>query len=637
MSGIAGICNLEGAPADPDSLRAMMRAIAHRGPDASGSWMDGPVALGHLMLQATPESLGEIQPFSYPEAGLWITLDGRVDNRAELRAALESGGYEARAGTDAELVVLAYACWGEDCPQKILGDFAFAIWDAGRRALFCARDQIGIKPFYYTVDRRRFIFGSELQQLFAGTGIACEPNEGMIGEYLANAITSRDETLYRGVLRLPPAHCLSVRAGRVAVRRYWDVDPARVIRYRTDAEYAEHFLDLFKQSVQCRLRSVQPAIIDLSGGLDSSSIVGVIGILERENAIPASETETFSLAFPGMQCDESTYIRDVVAKSGIRSSLLAPSMSTAASHADYVRAHRDFPGYPGNYMWHSVLAQARLRGARVRLTGLGGDDWLSGTGPRYLELLRQLKLGALWGRLKADSSPGGDGLASAVWEEVRKDALHALPPSMHHSLRRLLRRAGVPQWIDPAFARKVHLAERLRRSRVPRGFAEPHQRDLHSWLHSGYLPHSFEYDDRSAAMASVEFRHPFHDRRIAEMAFAMPRDQFWRNDQYKFVLREAMKGALPESVRQRTSKADFSHSVAEAFRDLGGEALFGTLASTPMRWVDKGQIGAMCRQLLRRYAQGDESYADHIWPPWMAFGIDLWYRMSFDDRLAALE
>src|SRR5476649_2651280 len=148
MSGIAGIYNLDGQPVDRARMQRMTDMMAYRGPDGMGCWIDGPVGLGHAMLHTTPESLREIQPLSDERSALCVTLDGRVDNRSELHAALQSKGQPLRTDTDAELVLQAYACWGEDCPQHILGDFAFAIWDGRNRKLFCARDALGIKPFY---------------------------------------------------------------------------------------------------------------------------------------------------------------------------------------------------------------------------------------------------------------------------------------------------------------------------------------------------------------------------------------------------------------------------------------------------------------------------------------------------------
>jgi asparagine synthase (glutamine-hydrolysing) len=282
MSGIAGVYNLDGRPVDAALLRRMTERIAHRGPDGAGYWMDGPIGLGHQMLHTTPEALVEKQPFLNARGDLCLTLDGRVDNREELRAALEAHGAKLRTDTDAELVLQAYECWGEECPRRLLGDFAFAIWDRRQRQLFCARDILGFKPFYYYTDGRTFLFGSELPQLFEDTTIRREPNEGMIGEYLVMAVTSQEETLYRDIFRLPPAHVVSVQGGQLRKERYWTLDLAKQIRYRTDEEYAAHFFAVFKEAVRCRLRSHGAVGAHLSGGLDSSSVVCMAQGLYRE-------------------------------------------------------------------------------------------------------------------------------------------------------------------------------------------------------------------------------------------------------------------------------------------------------------------------------------------------------------------
>jgi asparagine synthase (glutamine-hydrolysing) len=170
MSGITGLYNLDGRPADDLLLRRMAAAIEHRGPDGIRYWVNGPVGLGHLMLQSTPESAHEKQPLANGDATLCLTLDGRVDNRSELRHGLESRGFSPRDDSDAELVLRAYECWGEGCPNRLLGDFAFAIWDAGKRQLFCARDHVGVSPFYYHRSASLFAFGSEIRSLLALSG-----------------------------------------------------------------------------------------------------------------------------------------------------------------------------------------------------------------------------------------------------------------------------------------------------------------------------------------------------------------------------------------------------------------------------------------------------------------------------------
>ena len=632
MSGIAGIYNLDARPVDRARMQRMSDVMDYRGPNGVRSWIDGQVALGHAMLHTTPESLREKQPLLDERSALCLTLDGRVDNRTELRSALQSKGLPLLTDTDAELVLRAYECWGEKCPQHVLGDFAFAIWDKRNQKLFCARDALGIKPFYYYIDERTFVFGSELRQLFEGAAIPCEPNEGMIGEYLANAITSREETLYRGILRLPPAHCLCVQHGKLHKRRYWDADPTREIRYGTDAEYAEHFIEIFTGAVRCRLRSHGGVGAELSGGMDSSSVVCMVRSLQRRGVIPDTNVETFSLAFPGLDCDETAYIEDVIRKAGVKSNLMHPHKPPASCHEEYVRRHRDFPGYPGNYMWDSIRSLAREKGFRVHLTGLGGDDWMGGSDLRYVELLRQFRFRELMRRARADSQlPGNPGAVSALYLGLRQDLLQLAPPTALQAIRKVLGREGVPKWINPQFARRVHLRERLARKPLRHRFSSHTQRDQYRWLNSGYLVHSFEYDDRSAAASAIEARHPFHDRRIVEFALALPPEQLWRNDRSKLLLRRAMRGLLPDSVLQRNSKAEFSHAMVKAFQARGDTAPFDTLATAPMQWVDKEQIRGTYQQLMQLFAQDDEAYTDHIWPPWMTFGIDLWYKIIFMD------
>jgi asparagine synthase (glutamine-hydrolysing) len=379
MSGLAGIYNLDGRPVDPALLRRMTERIAHRGPDGVGYWIDGPVGLGHRMLHTTPESLQEKQPLLDETGKLCLVFDGRVDNREALKEALTAKGARLRTGTDAEIVLRAYECWGEWCPKRIIGDFAFVMWDKISHQLFCARDPLGLKPFYYYTDGRTFLCGSELRQLFESVAVPRQPNEGMIGEYLACAPTGHEETLFRGILRLPPSHFLCVRPGYQRKERYWEPDPASEIRYRTDAEYAEHFLEIFKETVRCRLRSHRPIGIELSGGVDSSSVVGVVHSLSCEEGLPGSGYETFSLIFPGLPCDESAYIKEVTEAWRIKSNLLSPDHLRLSWYAEEVARHQDFPQYPNGVMSYSLTALAREKGIRAVLTGDGGDEWLTGS------------------------------------------------------------------------------------------------------------------------------------------------------------------------------------------------------------------------------------------------------------------
>ena len=632
MSGIAGIYHLDGRPVDPALLTRMTDIIAHRGPDASGHWIDGSVGLGHRMLHTTPESLQEKQPLLDETGNLTLTLDGRVDNWDEVRMGLAAEGAKLRTDTDAELVLRAYKYWGEECPQRTIGDFAFVVWDRRQRQLFCARDPLGGKPFYYHTDGRTFLCSSELRQLFEDSTVRRKPNEGMIGEYLAKAITSQEETLYRDVFRLPSGHVLIVQPDGLRKARYWDIDPAREIRYRTDAEYAEHFAELFREAVRCRLRSYKPVGAYLSGGLDSSSVVGVAQSLYREGAIGDRGFETFSLVFPGRPCDESAYIQDVVQMWALKSNAVYPEESDPPDYTAQVRRYHDFPDYPNGSMADPLRSLARAKGFRVLLTGLGGDDWLTGSSYHYADLLRRLRLVALIRQIRFDSR-----VPAVVWPRFslfRFGFWPFVPPSARDALKWVLRRNGLPRWMGRRFAREIRLSERLRRPTAKRPFSSFAQADLYRTAISGFGAHFIEMEERSASRFGFEQRHPFHDRRIIEFALALPEEQRWRRNQIKFVLRQAMSGLLPETIRQRLTKADFSHVFAEALHGQRGERLFDSLAIASMGWVDGGWVQTAYRDMAQLYARGDEQYSRYIWPLWFIFGIELWFNMVFLHREA---
>ncbi|HYL60710.1 MAG TPA: asparagine synthase-related protein, partial [Candidatus Acidoferrales bacterium] len=275
MSGIAVIHNLDGRPVDRGLLSRMIEAAPYRGPDGIHVWTDGPVGLAHAMMCTTVESLRESQPLVDGDAGLVLTLDGRVDNREELSALLTAKGCRPRDDTDAELVLRAYECWGEDSPAKIIGDFAYALWDARRRQLFCARDVLGVKPLYYFCDGTIFLAASELHQLMACSRVSHELNEGQIAEYLSAELRNRDETFYADIRRLPGAHFLAVDSAGVRLNRYYDLRSTADLHYANDGEYAEHFREIFRESVRCCMRSNAPVAATLSGGLDSSSLLGM--------------------------------------------------------------------------------------------------------------------------------------------------------------------------------------------------------------------------------------------------------------------------------------------------------------------------------------------------------------------------
>ena len=230
MSAIVGIYFLDGRPVERTDLERMVQSVVSLGPDGAGLWSEGPVGLGHRMFWTTPESLHEKLPLVNETGDLVLTADARIDNREELIAALGVTGRPHEAISDSALILGAYEKWGERSQEKLLGDFAFAIWDRRKQVLFCARDHFGVKPFYYYRSGRAFVFGSEIKTLLCLSEVPRRLNEVRIGDYLASLLEDQAITFYQDVFRLPAAHSITVSSYERQPMHYWSLDPSREVR-----------------------------------------------------------------------------------------------------------------------------------------------------------------------------------------------------------------------------------------------------------------------------------------------------------------------------------------------------------------------------------------------------------------------
>lgn len=619
MSGISGILHLDRSPIDVHTLQKMTDAIAHRGKDGAGTWVEGSVGLGQRMLRTTPEALREHQPLCDETGTVCLVLDGRVDNREDLGKSLESQGVVLRDDSDAELVLKSYLQWGEDAPLRILGDFAFAVWDGRHRALFCARDVFGMRPLNYYWGGNFVLISSELHQLFHDPRVKRVPNEGMVAEYLSVQITHREETLWEGILRLPPAHFMWVRPSGIEKHRYWDFDLSKEIRYKTDDEYAAQFLDLFRKAVGRRLRSYGPIGSHLSGGLDSSSVSVVANELLHEQG-RSDPLDTLSLAYPGMSCDESSYVKEITQHAGLRSHLfqpVRPSLDYCHQHAD---RYQDFPGWPTGRPMMALPFQDGLRqlGIRVMLTGYGGNECVEGSSRSNMtELTRKGRLLEMIQTARAEAPA-----ENSPWWRLALD--YGVRPNIPASVKRVLRPTR-PQknrfgWLDPKFRERSALLDRIEASGIPPS-ATPVQRDLYWYFCSGWSAYVHEGWDIDAAFLGTDYRHPFFDRQLAEFAFALPERQRSHRGLVKVVLRNAMQGRLPERVLQRRAQPDFMPLFTRELAALDGQEPFAGAAITELGWILPSELSSS----LERARAGD---LQDLWSLWAAIGIEIWCRQT---------
>lgn len=625
MSGIAGIYHRAGQPVAAEQLHKMTDAAAHRGMDDAGYWISGAVGLGHRMFHTTPESLNERQPLTDESGQLCLTFDGRVDNREDLRRELEAEGFWLRTDTDAEIVLRAYQCWDEKCALKLIGDFALAIWDGRQQRLYCARDFFGIRPLNYFLNDRTFLFASELHQLFEHKSVPQRPNEGMIGEMLCGDLWNTEETLWQGILRLPPAHFLIVSSDGVRKERYWQIDPSRQIQYRRDEEYADHCRELIAEAVRCRLRSHGPVAADLSGGLDSSSVVSMAQHLIQNSKASVSGFKTFSWIFPGQPCDESRFIEDVIHRWQLDAHTMTPCVQDVRLYEERVRRYRDFPGYPNSTAGNRYQQVMRSMGFRVVLTGEGGDEWFGGVSDPIAELLKQGK----WLRAMRQAFPvePNMGLRAFASGTMRTLARSSLPKAWLRAYRkRRSRRQELPAQIHPQFGERISLRQRIRQDEESLFFERDSQSCMYGSLVMPWNFHALEIAERDALAAGMEWRHPLEDRRIVEFGFAIPNDQLIRDGLNKFILRQALRGDLPESVRRRTDKAEFSSLFYDNYRCLviNGAEIGQQLVQEG--WLVGAKVRQMNDQLNRLLDHWSGEAWDALWTLWMIYGVELWWK-----------
>ncbi len=636
MSGLAVIYNLDGRPADAALLDRMLSAIAHRGRDGMGRWIDGPVAIGHAMLHTTPESVGEPQPLR--DDSLCLTFDGRIDNREELAAAFKSAGVELKGDGDAELVLRAYQVWADESPRRLLGDFAYALWDGRNHRLFCARDPMGTKPFYYYRGPGFFLCASELHQILEDSRVRLVPNEPMVAEYLLNRYSTREETLFSGVMRLAGGDCLIVRPDGVNKHTWFELDPGKQIRYRTDEEYAEHLRGLVEEAVRCRMRSSSGVASELSGGIDSSAVVGVVQKLLREGRLPPTRFETFSLSFAEPESDESSYSDEVVAMWHLTANSIAPIVPTLQSGMERVRRYKEAPIPPNCEMLDSMKRAIAAKGFRVCLTGLGGDDWQTGSFYYYAELLRGLRFRELAHRLRddrhlmrADRLHYFNGYYPFVVQLLKSSLVPFIPAPAHRLLRRARGRAPFAEWLNPQFARQIGLAERFRNQhKLPPGEGSLTRRQKYQLLKEPLESFFLETAERSSSWFGFDIRHPLHDLRIIEFTLATPDDQRRRGELQKFTFRNAMRGVVPPAILKRLDKAEFSPLYIRALENLHEAGLFDLPRLTSTGWVNGESIRNKYREMLSMRAKGDAKYIHHIGPLFTACAMELWLALALD-------
>lgn len=618
MSGIFGIYHPDDRPINSAHLQKMAMSIAHRGPDGTKVVQQDHIGFGHSMLQTTIESLNEQLPFTDTESQLTITADARIDNREELAEKLAL--HNIADVPDSQLILLAFRKWGCESFQQLIGDFSFAIWDPHNQQLICARDYIGIKPFYYHHSPEQFLFSSEIKQLADHPDVPLNVNEAMVGEYLSFSFCSKTETLFTDITRLAPGHFLIVRPDKISIRKYWSWEPKQHLCYKTTREYTEHFLEIFEQAVKNRLRCDGAISAELSGGLDSSTVVGMANKLLSQND---KQLQTYSMLFPGLTCDEKTYIDAVSKHNNIPVNYIPYNNYIFLSWREQVRQTFEPPDYPNLSMSNPLLSAIQKSSSRVILSGIGGDECFTGSGYPYLDFLKGKKFLDLINefryRCNQKTLPALKRLSINIsWPFT--------PPIIRNILSKRAAKRHVPKWLSENFTNKIQLTKRIHKA-DPRRFLSNLGGVSHAGIFAGGGEQFFlEQLDRQRAFWKTENRYPFLDQRIVKFSMSIPDYEKQQQGQIKHLLRNQYNQLLPGLVKERKSKAEFSYLFNQAFQHSLFLLDIQKLSLTEMDWIDKSILNDTITSkrkaiTLNKYASGHK-----VWELWFVFSINLWYK-----------
>ncbi len=600
MCGIAGfIDHTLDRDAGREVVGAMLERIAHRGPDARGTYHDEAVWLGHNRLSIIDLSEAANQPFRYGD--LMVIHNGEVYNYVELRTELESAGLRFRTTSDTEVIAAAYSHWGAECVNRFMGMWAFVIYDSKRRELFISRDRFGIKPFYYISDGRRFYFGSEYKALKGTPVFDSRLNEKQVARGLQLGwVGYGDETYYRCIRALPAASNLFLRVedGRPEVRRYWDIKTGDQLDGTSEA-HEERFRGLFETSVSMHLRSDVTVASCLSGGLDSSAIVSMAQQLE-----PGRPYKSFSVYYEGKgDVDERPYIREVINKyPSIVPHYISPGDDEVGEAFHHALHHADVPCTGSSFISQYFLMKGiAAEGIKVVLDGQGSDEYLGGYMHTYYRVvadrLSGFSPGAAWSLTRDVNNQLGAGPG--------KRALHFMKSILsllndEQSLYAMEYRNYYPFLCNLTRMKTPFMLSHVPGSRT--------DNFLYHLVFNTSLPSLLHYEDRNSMAFSVESRVPFLDHRLVEFVFQLATDEKVRGTVTKHILRKALRGILPEAVEKRKDKKGFVTPGENKW-------LRGPLSH--LLDIDFSGLGILnrrkCEKLIRDYKAGDNSKAILAW------------------------
>jgi asparagine synthase (glutamine-hydrolysing) len=627
MCGINGIAfsSRSNKIINEDVLRKMRDVQHHRGPDDAGEFIDGQIGLGHRRLSIVDVSHGG-QPMFNEDKNLVIVYNGEVYNHADYREELETKGHIYQTHCDTETILHLFEEYGEHCVEKLRGMFAFAIWNRTKKELFIARDRLGVKPLYYVHDERgNLFFGSEIKTILEAVAVKPELNYNALPDQFANHGTSKDETLFVGVKRLLPGHTLVWQDGKLTIKKYWDISFEPKHEQRTDAEYIEEWRDLFRHAVKLRLMADVPLGMFLSGGIDSSAIAAMMSTMVDE------PIKTFSVGFAEREANEFEFARIVAQKYKTDHHEITITPEQFFAELPKLVWHEDEPiGFDASVPLYFVskLAQQHVK---VVLTGEGSDEIMAGYG-RYAKTLQLLNYGRkyesatpkfLRSAIKFGANAVGGKLTRTFLtrendiESMFFDNFAVFGKSMQTKLFSAETKSRISEQ-NPYFYQNEWLANTDATEILDKLLYVDSKTYLHELLMK---------QDQMSMAASIESRVPFLDHKLVEFTAKMPVNMKLRGSTTKFLLKEAMKGILPDEILYRP-KMGFPVPMASWLRNEFKQYVDEYILSE--RSLSRGIFDAdFVREIVAKHNKGE----NHSSKLFKLLNFEIWYRIFIDGEM----
>jgi len=569
MCGIAGII---GNDFDNETLYKMLNAQKHRGPDYTGVWEDNNVSLGHNRLSIIDLSKDANQPMLSYDNELIIVFNGEIYNYLELKEILKYD-YPFQTQSDTEVLIAAYKKWGYQMLDKLNGMFAFAIWDKNQHKLFAARDRFGVKPFYYSLDNTEFLFASEIKALWAA-GINKEPNEKVWSAYFQyGSYGMPDESFWKNIKQLPGGHFLIWENNRIQINKWYDFVQA-IQTYNTSENFEqvrERYEELLKESIRLRFRSDVPVGFNISGGLDSSTLLTFVNLLYKGKNI-----EAYTFYTGDARYDELPWVEEMIKLTGNPLIPVKLSYQEAPKLIEEMALYQDEPygGLP-TVAYGNIFTVAGKRGTIVLLDGQGMDEQWAG----YDYYIKQ---------------------AENVIQGVKKSPF----------------RSNV---LNKNFRKLANL-----KPNYPKPFNDKVKNLQYRDLFYTKIPRALRFNDRASMKASVELREPFLDYRMVELAFVQPLEYKIKNNQQKYMLRKLVAQYLSDKITYapkrplQTPQREWLSGKLHIFVEKNIEKL---LDSPYSNWFEKDKL----IHEWKKYLSGDRDSSFHIWQ-WVNAGIIMDYK-----------